>query len=199
MADQKISAMPAAATLTGAEQVPLVQSGANVRSTVAGLSAYAQSIYGVYGAWQDTTTQNGSTTTPTVFTLNTVDSVDGIVLSEASKLTVPNTGVYNLQWSGQFTSEDTATTDVWVWVRIDGVDLVGSTGLIGMLPRKNPGQPSHLIAGWNYFLNLNAGQYVQLYWVKQTANVTLAAIAATVGPPAYPSTASLVVTMNQVG
>lgn len=34
MADQKISAMPAAATLTGGEIVPLVQSGSNVQDTV---------------------------------------------------------------------------------------------------------------------------------------------------------------------
>jgi hypothetical protein len=35
MADQKISAMPSAATLTGAELIPLVQSGANVKATLA--------------------------------------------------------------------------------------------------------------------------------------------------------------------
>ena len=197
MADQKISAMPSAATLTGAELVPLVQSGGNVRTTISDLSAFTQSTLGAMGAWQDTTTQTGSTTTPTAFTLDTTDEDGGIVLSASTRLVVPNTGTYNLQWSGQFSSLDTATTDVWVWVRINGTDVVGSAGLIGMLPRKNPGQPSHVIAGWNYFLSLTANQYVELYWVKQSTNVSLIAYPATVSP-AIPSTASLVVTMNQV-
>lgn len=198
MADQKISAMSPAAALTGAELVPLVQSGGNVRSTISAMAAFAQTTYGAYGAWQDTTTQTGSTTTPTAFTLNTVDASDGITLSAGSRLTVPNTGVYNFQWSGQFSSSDTNSTDVTVWLRINGVDVVGSAGVIGLLARKNPSTPTHSIFGWNYFLNLTAGQYVELYWIKQTANIEVSAFPASVSP-AYPSTASLVVTMNQVG
>jgi hypothetical protein len=198
MADQKISAMPAAAALTGAELVPLVQSGANVQSTISSLSAFTQSSLGAYGAWQDTTTQTGSTTTPTAFTINTVDANGGIALSAGTRLTVPNTGVYNLQWSGQFSSTDVNSTNVWVWVRINGADLSGSTGLIGMLARKSNNIPSHVIVGWNYFLTLTAGQYVEFYWLKETENVLLTALPASVSP-AYPSTASLVVTMNQVG
>ena len=61
MADQKISAMTAASALTGAELVPLVQSGVNVKSTVSALAAFAQSTFSAYGAWQDSTTQIGST------------------------------------------------------------------------------------------------------------------------------------------
>jgi hypothetical protein len=198
MADQKISAMSPAAALTGAELVPLVQSGGNVRSTITALSAFTQSTLGAYGAWQDTTTQTGSTTTPTAFTFNTVDASDGITLSAGSRLTVPNTGVYNFQWSGQFSSSDTNATNSWVWIRIDGVDLVGSTGLIGLLARKNPSLPNHSIFGWNYFLNLTANQYVELYWLKETANITVPALPASVSP-AYPSTASVIATMNQVG
>lgn len=53
MADTKISALSAAATLTGAEIVPLVQSAGNVRSTVADIVAF--------GAW----TQIGSTVATT--------------------------------------------------------------------------------------------------------------------------------------
>lgn len=151
-----------------------------------------------YGAWQDSTTQNGSTTVPTVFTFNTTDINDGVTLVSNSRMTVPNTGVYNLQWSGQFSNLDNATTDIWVWIRVNGTDLTGSTGLIGILPRKSAGVPSHVIAGWNYFISLTAGQYVELVWLKEASQVTLTALPASVSP-AYPSTASIIATMNQIG
>lgn len=41
MADKKISALPASATLTGPEQVPVVQSGSTVRTTIAAILALA--------------------------------------------------------------------------------------------------------------------------------------------------------------
>lgn len=41
MASQKISAMTAASALTGAELVPVVQGGANRRTTVAAIAAFA--------------------------------------------------------------------------------------------------------------------------------------------------------------
>ena len=43
MADEKISAMPAAATLTGAELVPAVQSGSNVQTTTAAIAGLVTS------------------------------------------------------------------------------------------------------------------------------------------------------------
>lgn len=98
MADQKISAMPSAATLTGAELVPLVQSGANVQSTIGDLRAFSAA----YGGFSSTLDQTGSTTAGTAMTCNTVDITDGITLVSNSRFTVPNDGIYNFQFSAQF-------------------------------------------------------------------------------------------------
>jgi len=51
MADQKISQLPAAATITGAELVELVQSGANVKSTVTAIRTVASpsALLGSFG------------------------------------------------------------------------------------------------------------------------------------------------------
>lgn len=49
MTDKKVSALTAAATLTGAEQVPIVQSGATLRTTVALLNALPRTIASVSG------------------------------------------------------------------------------------------------------------------------------------------------------
>jgi hypothetical protein len=199
MADTKISAMPNATTpLTGAELVPLVQGGVNVKSTIANFGQYARNVYFNHGAWQDTTTQTGSTTVGQPFTFNTTDVADGVTLVSNSQLTVPVAGVYNIQWSGQFQNLDVAPQDAIVWLKINGVDVVGSAGKIGLPARKNPSDPFHSVFGWNYFLSLTAGQYVEIYWVKTSTNITLPAYAAST-TPAYPSTASVIVTVNQVG
>lgn len=200
MADQKISAMPAAATpLTGAELVPLVQSGGNVRSTIANFGQYARNVFFNYGGFEDTTTQVGSTTVGTPFTFNTGDFIaNGVTLALNSRLTVAVGGVYNLQWSAQFQSTDVAPQDAWVWIRVNGVDVTGSAGVIGLPARKTPTDPYHSLVGWNFFVTLTAGQYVEVVWLKSASTVTVPAYPATVSP-VIPSTASVVITLNQIG
>lgn len=199
MADQKISAMPSAVTpLTGTELIPLVQSGANVQTTLATFGAFGRGVFFNHGAWQDTTTQTGSITAGTVFTFNTADVTDGVTLVDNSKLTVPVTGVYNIQWSGQFQNVENDIEDVTVWLRINGVDVPGSAGVISLAARKSATIFARTIVGWNYFLNLTAGQYVQIVWLPSIATITVPAYPASV-TPAHPSTASVIVTVNQVG
>ena len=199
MADQKISAMPTATVpLTGAELMPLVQGGANVKSTISAYGDYARTKYFNHGAWQDTTTQTGSITVGTPFTFNTVDVADGVTLVSGSRLTVPIDGVYNIQWSGQFQNVENEIEDVTVWLRINGVDVPGSAGVISLAARKSATIFARTIVGWNYFLTLTAGQYVQIVWLPSVASVTVPAFPAST-TPAHPSTASVIVTVNQVG
>lgn len=194
MADQKISAMPSAATLTGAELVPLVQSGGNVKSTLSTLSAFTR---GNAGAYSSASTQTGSITVGTAFTFNTTDYAGGVTLASASRLTVPVAGTYNLQFSVQVQNTDVAPQDIYIWLRINGTDVGGSAGKIGMPARKNPSDPFHSIIGWNYFLTLSAGQYVEIVWLPTSTNVTVPFYAAQT-VPAIPSTQSVVATIQQV-
>ena len=199
MADQKISAMPAAATpLTGAELVPLVQSGANVSSTVSLFGDYARTKYFNHAAFQDVTTQTGSITAGTPFTFNTVDVADGVTLVSGSRLTVPLAGVYNFQWSGQFQNPENTIEQVTVWLRIDGADVPGSAGIIALPARKNPSIVGRVVIGWNYFLTLTAGQYVEIVWLPSVVSVTAPTYPASLVTPIHPSTASVIVTVNQV-
>lgn len=194
MADQKISAMPTAATLTGAELVPLVQSGANVKATLSTMTAFSR---GKAGAFSSNVTQTGSTTVGTAFTFNTTDYADGITLASSTRLTTPVAGTFNIQFSAQLQSTDVAPQDVYIWLRVNGTDVTGSAGVVGMSARKNPGDPSHGIHGWNYFLTLTAGQYVEIIWLPTATTVTVPFYAAQ-ATPAIPSTQSVVATMQQV-
>ena len=194
MADQKISAMPSAATLTGAELVPLVQSGANVKSTLSAMSAFSR---GNAGAYSSNSTQTGSISTGTALTFNTTDFAGGVTLASSTRLTAPVAGTYNLQFSVQLQTTDTAPQDAYIWLRINGTDVTGSAGVVGMPARKNPSDPFHAIYGWNYYLTLTAGQYVEIVWLPTATTVTIPFYAAQTSP-AIPSTQSVVATMNQI-
>jgi hypothetical protein len=192
MADTKISAMPSAATLTGAELVPLVQSGANVKATLSTIKTFN---YGANAAFEDFTTQNlVSANTPKVVTFNTTDWATGISLVSNSQLTVANAGKYNFQFSIQFGCTSVQLQDVYVWLRKNGTDIGGSTGLVSV-PNSHGGVDGHGIVGWNFFLDLAANDYIQLVWTSASTTVNIRTLAA---GASWPSTASVVMTINQV-
>jgi hypothetical protein len=193
MADTKISAMPDAGALTGAEFVPLVQSGANVKATLDDVLAYDRA----YGAWSDNTDQTGSISAGTAMTFNTQDVSDGITLSGGSQFVVPNDGIYNLQFSAQFKNIDNAQHDVNVWFRVDGIDLPNSNTQVTIPARKSAGVFGYGVAAWNIFLDLNASQYVQIMWLPTSLSVSLEHLPASV-TPAYPATPSVIATITQV-
>jgi hypothetical protein len=143
-------------------------------------------------------TQTTATNTATALTFNTTDFSNGFTIVSNTKITATYAGIYNLQFSVQIQSLANATEDVFIWLRVNGVDITGSTGLVGMLPRKSAGNPSHDIKGWNYFVKLNQGDYLEIYWsTTNGTDVTIPFYAAS-GTPTKPSTQSVVATMQFV-
>ena len=157
-----------------------------------------------YGAFQDTTNQTATANTATVMTFNTTDFSNGVSVvtsgGKASRLTVAQAGVYNLQFSVQLQNTDTQLHDVSIWLRKDssgaGVDIDGSTGLVSV-PNSHGGIDGHTIIGWNYFVTLNTNDFVEIWWSTTSTNVTIQAYAAGTSPT-RPSTASVVATMTFV-
>jgi len=150
-----------------------------------------------YGAFSSYTSQSTTANTATLLTLSDTDFSNAVSLQTGSKITVDNPGIYNFQFSVQIQNLDNAPQDMYIWLRQNGTDIVGSTGIVGFLARKNPGDPSHDIKGWNYFLSMNAGDYVQIYWSPTIATLTIPTYAAS-GSPTKPSTASVVATLSFV-
>jgi hypothetical protein len=126
----------------------------------------------------------------------TTDFSNGVT-APSSQITVANAGIYNLQFSVQVENSDNAPQDMFIWLKQNGTDILGSTGKIGMPAHKNPGNPSHDIKGWNYFVSMNANDYIEIYWSVTDALVTIQTYAAS-GTPTKPSTASVVATMSFV-
>ena len=150
-----------------------------------------------YGAFSDFTDQTTTVNTATLMGMSVTDFSNGVTLQTGSKITVVNPGIYNLQFSVQLQNLDNAPQDVFIWLKQNGTDITGSTGLVGMPARKSAGVPFHDIKGWNYFLSMDAGDYVQIYWSTTNVDVTIQTYAAS-GTPTKPSTASVVATRSFV-
>jgi len=149
-----------------------------------------------YGAFEDTISHTVTANTANAMTFNTTDYSSGVTLVGGSKITATYPGIYNLQFSTQFQNTDTQLHDVSIWLRINGVDVVGSTGYISV-PNKHGSISGHSINGWNFFVRLNASDYVEIWWSTDDANVTIRAYAVGTSPT-RPSTASNVATLTFV-
>jgi hypothetical protein len=117
-----------------------------------------------------------------------------------SKIVVQNSGLYNLQWSGQFVNQAAAIHEISVWLRQDtagaAVDIPGSAGLISV-NAKHGAFDGGAIIGWNYFIELQAGEYVEIWWSTPDTSAFITQYPATTGP-VRPATASVVATMTFV-
>lgn len=151
--------------------------------------------YGAFSSDQDQTTTSN---TATLMTLNTTDFANGVSIA-SSKITVANAGIYNLQFSAQFQNTDNQIQDIRIWLKQNGTDIPGSTGYVSIPARKSAsaGEEAHQITGWNYYLSMTAGQYVEIYWSTTDAAVTIQAYPTSVSPT-RPSTQSVVATLSFV-
>jgi hypothetical protein len=151
-----------------------------------------------YGSFQDFTDQTAASALQNyVMTLDTTDYSYGVRIVDNSKITFDNYGTFNLAWSGQFENTSSGVQDVTVWIRKNGVDVVGSSGFISV-PARHGSTNGHTVAAWNYILNLEPGDYIQFMWHVENTAVSL--VHYPVGTtPAHPSTASLIVTATFAG
>jgi hypothetical protein len=148
-----------------------------------------------YGAFQSTVDQTAAlANTAYAMTLNTTDYANGVSVVSNSRITVADAGIWNLQWSAQFENPDSQDHDGRVWLKINGTVVTGSTGFFAV-PSKHGSVNGHALTGWNYFLSLNANDYVELWWETDSTQVSIQTYAASGN---YPSTASLIATMSFV-
>lgn len=159
-----------------------------------------------YGSFYDTTTQTAVANTATVLTINSQDVAREVSIVDGSKVKVTYPGIYNMQFSVQVENSTADDQELDIWIRQfnrDGVqyyapsgDLPGSTGAISIV-KKHGATNGATIAGWNYFLTMQGGDYIQLMWSVDDVGTTIPARAAQTGP-VRPGTSSVVLTMSFV-
>ena len=156
---------------------------------------------GYYGAWQTDTTQTAiASDTGYAMRFENADitpngiSIANDLSGNPTRITFANTGIYNIQFSSQFQNSDTQLNDVTIWLRLNGVDVLGSAGFVSV-PNKHGGIDGHSIVSWNYVIEAIAGQYYELIWsTSDHTNVKMQFYSAGSPPP---SAASVILTVTQ--
>ena len=151
-----------------------------------------------HGAFQDSTDQTAAnTTTAYAIKFNTTDFSNGVTVVSDSQLTVAVDGLWNIAFSLQFKNTTNDGQDVDIWFRRNGTNIANSNSKFFLPARKSSGDPAHLIAAMNFFVDLVKDDYVQIMWRVSDVGVSLEQYATSTTPdrPAIPSA---IVTMSFV-
>jgi hypothetical protein len=137
-----------------------------------------------YGSFYDTTTQTAAViNTAYPMTFNTTDLSFGVTRgSPTSRIFVDRPNVYNIQFSTQLDKTSGGVGLVWIWLRKNGVNVPDSSGQIRI-----QGNNAEILAAWNYVIQLNAGDYIELMWEVDDTSVILLADPASAVHPSVPS------------
>ena len=146
-----------------------------------------------YGSFYDTTSQPGGSIR--AFTLNSTDFASGVSIANSSEITFTTLGKFNIAFSAQIIKTGGAATNIYIWLRHNGVDVPDSATVLEMGNNNN-----YLVAAWNFFVNVNTNpQQFQLMWYTPSANVSIGAISDALTPAGVPGVPSIILTVNQVG
>ena len=151
-----------------------------------------------YGAFQDSTDQVAAdTTTAYPVTFNTTDFSNGVSIASGSRITVANDGIWNLQFSIQLKNTTNSGQDVDIWFRKNGTNIDNSNSRFHPPARKGSGDPSHIIAALNFFVEMNESDYIEIMWRTENTGVSIEAFA-TSSSPTRPAVPSAIATMTFV-
>ncbi len=145
-----------------------------------------------YGAFSDTTTQTiVSANAAYAMTFNTTDIANGVsVGSPTSRLVVAEQGVYNVQFSAQLDKTSGVAAVIHIWLRKNGTNVPNTTSRVVI-----QGASAELVAAWNFLIQLEPTNYVELMYEADDTNVVLLAASAT---SLYPAIPSVICTVTQV-
>lgn len=190
-------ALDAIAALAQEAQIQMAVADGKASAALAQVQALADIVQGLqvappprefkrsrYGSFYDTTTQTAAViNTAYGMTFNTTDISRGVYVgSPTSRIYVDESSLYDFQFSAQLDNTSGGDHLAWIWLRKNGTNVADSAGEIRL-----KGNNGELVASWNYFIELAAGDYVELMWSTADTAVQIAARAAAAPVPAIPS------------
>jgi hypothetical protein len=142
-----------------------------------------------YGAFYSTTTQSISSTA-TAITFNSTYVSSNVSITNNSRITLNNPGVYNFSLNTQVYSTVT-NSQVYFWFSKNGIEISNSTSLIN--PLQNTAQMNTI----NFFYSISTvTDYLEIYCYSPTTGSALTYYPSSTD---YPAIASCKLTVNQVG
>ena len=145
-----------------------------------------------YGAFSSTALQTvASINTAYAMTFTTTDAANGVSIgSPTSRIVVDNQGVYNVQFSAQLDKTSGAAAVIHIWLRKNGTNVPNTASRVVI-----QGSSAEVVAAWNFLIQLDATNYVELMYEADDTDVVLLAASAT---SVYPAIPSVICTVTQV-
>lgn len=150
---------------------------------------YAAGNQGYYGSFYSLIDQTDGVNTATLLYAENTSDANGITMElgdsgKLSQMTFAHAGTYNIQFSGQLHNNGGggAGNTVNIWFRLNGNNIPSSNTKVTV-----PSNAPYVVASWNFIVSVAAGDYVELVFSSDNANVGFDHVAADATNPAVPS------------
>lgn len=150
-----------------------------------------------YAAVQRNTDATFTANTATQITFDQNDYLNACSNDGTDGIHVTYAGIYNYQFSVQLKNTDSQIHSAWIWLRKNGVDLDGTGSKFDVIS-SHGGTPGFIIAAANFYVDLAAGDYVEMWAASSNTAVTFDATGAQTSPFVMPSIPSVVATLTFV-
>lgn len=150
-----------------------IGSGINITDGVISSSAAALN----YGFFTDGTQTNPVANAVNLVTLNVTGPSNGVSIVGGTEITVAVAGVYTKMFTMNITKTSGGSTSVSIWLRYNGVDVVGSCQDLVLTNTLDI-----IFVSGNYTIPMAAGSNIQICWSSADTTMTLVALPSRVNP-----------------
>jgi hypothetical protein len=140
-------------------------------------------LYMPRGLFYSTTNQTAAATStgyPVEFENAYIDN--GVSIVNDSRITVSADGVYNFQVTLTFQHTNSSDCTIWAWINKNGTAVP-----YGGQKQSIKGNADRAVY-WNFSIDVEAGQYIEMYWATSSTSASLYTEVATSPHPGIPST-----------
>ena len=146
-----------------------------------------------YGCFTNNTDQTAPSVGATAVVIyDTTEESNGVYFDpvNTSRIYVRNAGIYNVQFSVQLVNKDNVAQYADIWFRLNGTDLARSASRFDIPARKSATEWGHIVGTVNTFIDMTAGQYVEIAGTTSSTLIGLESYPAdaTIPSPAIPAT-----------
>ncbi|MEY3696812.1 MAG: hypothetical protein RJA41_462 [Actinomycetota bacterium] len=174
------------------EQGPQGIAGTNGTNGVDGVSGFGS--FGYF--WDEITQTNPDPAVANALLYRVNGEMNGISIVDNSRITFANAGVYNIEFSIQLSKTNGSSSDIYLWLRQQNFDVPFSATAMTI-----QGNTQKLVAAWNFYVTVAAGDNVQIMWTSTDTSMQITAAPATAANgihPYIPEIPSVIMTVEQV-
>ena len=137
-----------------------------------------------YGIFTKTTDQTPAViNTEYLLTFDNTQISNGVTIgAPASRIVVPESGLYNFNATVQLTSGSASSKNTWFWFKKNGAAVANSARIV-----TSDINNGYVPVALSQFFSLAANDYIEIAFAADDTNVTVDAVAATAFAPAAPS------------